>query len=220
MSRVLERGLMLDERQVEQYTEACSSTDRPASSLIRCLGTTESIHSLADLGCGPCTYHSKLYAAFPNAIISAYDGSPAMLAKATDYIDPKKTFLHQANISDIAEYDAKFDFVFSSLALHQLADPLQLWTAVKMIGRPGAKFAVFDLLRVEGEAAQHLVDRVAPKDIYGEVFREDFKNSLRAAFTVDELIQQLIKAGLTSSIIYHVGSITEFKTVCVVGVLD
>jgi ubiquinone/menaquinone biosynthesis C-methylase UbiE len=202
MSRVLEQELMVGDAQVAQYAEACAHPalyGGLAIHAIRRLDVDESITSIADIGCGPCVYHSELYTAFPSAMITAYDASPKMLDKAAEYIDPKRTTLCQSSIHAISESAVKFDFVFSSLVLHQLADPLQLWAAVKLLGRSGAGFAIFDLLRVEGEAADEAVDAFTPGGIFGETFCGDFKNSLRAAFTLDEIAQQLQQAGIVAA---------------------
>lgn len=89
--------------------------------------------------------------------------------------------------------------VISSLCLHQLPDANALWETVKHVGKPGASFAVFDLIRVDDDAsAWCVVNSFTP---YGqEVFKQDFKNSLRAAYTAEEVNSQLAAAGLTGSI--------------------
>jgi SAM-dependent methyltransferase len=204
MSRVLEQELMLSETQVTQYAEACAFPGQfggLAVYAIKRLDTDETVRSILDLGCGPCVYHPALYNVYPNALISAYDASPQMIAQASEYVNPEKTTLNLFNISDAEQSTSKFDLVFSSLVLHQLSNPLQLWEAVKHFGNPGSKFVVFDLLRIEGDDnAKQAVDNFIPVDMFGATFREDFKRSLLAAFTVDEITNQLEEAGLIATL--------------------
>jgi len=221
MTRVLEQELMISEEQVSQYAKACAYfSGGLALFAVERLGIDTTIRSVADLGCGPCVYHVKLYTAFPNAAITAYDGSPQMLAEADKYIDPKKTTLKLLNFSDVNQSEARFDFVLASLVLHQLGDPLQLWAAIKHFGCTGAKFVVFDLVRVDdNESACHLVDALTPSNVFGDVFREDFKNSLRAAFTINEIKKQIDESGLTANV-HRMEIAPGFVAVCVEGILS
>jgi trans-aconitate methyltransferase len=203
MTRVLEQEFMLGEAQVAQYTKACEQQTMYGGLALYAttqLGVDDAVKSVVDLGCGPCVYHWSLYTAFPNAIISAYDASPQMIDKASDYINPNKTILYQEEILNIVESNAKFDFVFSSLVLHHLTDPLQLWSVIKKLGRTGARFAVFDLLRLEGKDADDAVDKFTTAGRFNETFRQDFKNSLRAAFSLEEISNQIAVKGIVANV--------------------
>ena len=71
-----------------------------------------------------------------------------------------------------------------------------LWREVSRLGRTGGAVAVMDLIRpaTPGDA-RRIVDAVAAGE--DPILREDFYNSLCAAFTIDELREQLATAGLT-----------------------
>jgi SAM-dependent methyltransferase len=88
-----------------------------------------------------------------------------------------------------------FDAVISKDLLHHLHDPSVLWAEVRRLGRPGAAVYVMDLFRpatiVDARAMTHAV--VARED---PVLQLDFYNSLLAAFTVDEVREQVREAGL------------------------
>jgi hypothetical protein len=74
-------------------------------------------------------------------------------------------------------------------------DPSRLWAEVKRLARPGAAIYVMDLVRPPTrEEAGRIVERVAARE--DPILREDFFNSLCAAFTVDELREQVAAAGL------------------------
>jgi SAM-dependent methyltransferase len=88
-----------------------------------------------------------------------------------------------------------FDAVLSKDLLHHLPDPAVLWEEIKRLGRPGAVVCVMDLLRPEThEGARRIVDAVAANA--DPILREDFYNSLCAAFTLDEVRGQLTAASL------------------------
>ena len=67
--------------------------------------------------------------------------------------------------------------------------------SIARLGRPGAAVQVMDLARPETlDGAKQLVDHYSGDE--PAVLREDFYNSLLAAYTVDEVKSQLSSAGL------------------------
>ncbi len=79
--------------------------------------------------------------------------------------------------------------------LHHLPDPQVLWSEVRRLGKRGAAVFVMDLVRPDSPfEAREIVERVAGKE--HPVLKEDFYNSLCAAFTVSEVRSQLQSAGL------------------------
>ena len=88
-----------------------------------------------------------------------------------------------------------WDAVISNSLLHHLPNPRVLWDSVRQLGKKGAAVQVMDLMRPESEAAaQELVDRYAADA--PTILREDFYNSLLAAYTTVEVSDQLLRAGL------------------------
>jgi hypothetical protein len=70
-----------------------------------------------------------------------------------------------------------------------------LWREVVRLGRAGAAVYVMDLIRPDTpDAARRIVDAVAASE--DAILRQDFLNSLGAAFTIDEVAGQLRSAGL------------------------
>ncbi len=103
--------------------------------------------------------------------------------------------LLQACLPGLPLRERSFEAVFSNSLLHHLADPLDLWREIKHLARPGAPVLVCDLVRPESrEAAQRIVDEADCSD--HPVLREDFYNSLLAAYTLDEVREQLGSTGL------------------------
>ncbi len=69
------------------------------------------------------------------------------------------------------------------------------WSEVKRLGKPGAAVFVMDLTRPASPAdARQIVERVSADE--DPILKEDFYNSLCAAFTVDEVREQLRAAQL------------------------
>jgi len=214
MPRILETEVMNDPLSVDAYNDAHSKTSLSTFALSQ-LTTNFDIKTVADLGCGSCNYYSKLFEIFPVAKVTGFDASKSMLEKAKTNTITMNTEFIEYYINSIP--DQKFDLVSSFLTLHQLPNPNIMWDTIKRISNNN-NFILFDLLRVEEDSvANEIVNFFSPtKD---NVFDLDFKNSLKAAFTEEEIKQQLkdndIKA--TTKII-ELSPI--FKTILIIGEPD
>ena len=88
-----------------------------------------------------------------------------------------------------------YDAILSKDLLHHLPEPMVLWNEAKRLGRTGAAVYVMDLIRpATTQAAREIVETVAPDE--HPILKEDFYNSLCAAFTVEEAKAQVRQAGL------------------------
>jgi trans-aconitate methyltransferase len=217
MARIIENEIMNDSQQVKEYTAACmgSLVGGIAAYLVEYLQGKSTVGPLQiiDIGCGPCVYHRGLYEVLPNSTFTAVDASQQMLSEALNHIDANKTLLTLLNIADIGNDNKVFDLAISSATLHQLSDPSVFWNAIKRSSNTPS-FVVVDLLRVENDIdAQTIVDTFTLS--CGEVFKTDFKNSLRAAFTVEEIKAQLAEAGLMARV-----SIREIFPGCSIVFID
>ena len=191
---------MTDPASVEAYASMTKQPPNLVSAfLIPTLLNSQSALKIADIGCGPCGYHQELYSLYPNATIDAYEASAPMLAEAVNLINPQKTTLVEAFLPNYPLPQAQYDIVWASIFLHQLPDASIAWDAIKQLGKPGASFIVFDLIRVEDETTcWDIVNGFTPEA--PQAFKQDFFNSLRASFIVSEIEQQLTAAGLTATI--------------------
>jgi len=199
MERILEPELMDDEQQSIAYAEADFGTSNQlfVDSLVR--DYSAHLRAVVDIGCGPADVVIRLATAAPQASITALDGSAPMIALARTAVDAagvneRVTLLH-TRIPGPPPASQSFDAVLSKDLLHHLPDPAVLWNEVKRLGRPGAAVYVMDLIRPESEDAA----RAMVKDGAGSehpILQHDFYNSLLAAFTPDEVRQQVRDAGL------------------------
>ena len=152
---------------------------------------------LLDLGCGPADITVRLAEALPGWRVTGVDAGPNMLslgrarvaaAGLDERVELKLVRLPEA-------CGGKFNAVVSNSLLHHLPQAEDLWRAMRASGTPGAPFQVMDLRRPADSAQlETLVGAYA--DDAPEVLRQDFRNSLHAAYTVDEVSDQLRAASL------------------------
>ncbi len=163
-------------------------------------GALDGVRAL-DLGCGPGNVLLRFLQAYPRATCDGLDGSAAMLAHARAALETLPGLAQRARLvcaclpTDLLE-DGAYDLILSNSLLHHLHDPQVLWQAVRRFGRPGALVQVVDLMRPASPGwAEALVATYA--DGAPEVLRNDFRNSLFAAFEPQEVEAQIQEAGLT-----------------------
>jgi len=150
-----------------------------------------------DLGCGPGDICVRFAQAFPLSTLDAVDGSKAMLDHATAFTAPIKDRIRliHGRLPFVILPQQFYEIIFSNSLLHHLPDPQVLWRTIKNAARPGARVAVMDLLRPPSrEAAETLVETYASNE--AEILRRDFYHSLLAAFTLEEIEEQLREAEL------------------------
>ena len=199
MERVLEPELMDDERQSIAYARAdfSSSNQFFVDGLIN--DFPRPLSTAVDIGCGPGDVMIRLARALPDLHITAIDASAPMIALARGAVITEglsdRIELVQGYVPGVALKAHSFDVVLSKDLLHHVPDPSVLWKEIARLARPRAVIYVMDLVRPSTpEEARRIVDRVAARE--DPILREDFYNSLCAAFTVDELREQVAAAGL------------------------
>lgn len=200
MQRVPEPELMDALEQAEAYAAADFSSPNGAfveRVLEQIPGNAE---RLLDLGCGPADICIRLARALPKLTIDALDGSRPMLdcARRALELEPKdvsaRIRLLERRLPDPTLERRAYEVVTSNSLLHHLHDPQLLWQAVANVAAPDATVIVMDLLRPASPAdAKAIVERYAANE--PDVLRQDFYNSLCAAFTPDEVRGQLLEAG-------------------------
>ena len=154
---------------------------------------------MADLGCGPGDIVIRMARAYPAWRITGLDAGENMLRRARQRLAAENNcsnveFRHAYLPDDTLENGAYHALISNSL-LHHLPDPMVLWNTIRQLAAPGAAVQVMDLFRPESEdEAMRLVNQYSAGE--PEVLREDFYNSLLAAYTVEEIEDQLSRSGL------------------------
>ena len=199
MQRIPEPELMTDDAQCEAYASADFGVSNQAFvEIVRELIPATATRVL-DLGCGPGDVMIRLARACPSLKITAVDGSPAMIQLAQTAIEESGLSMTirawQGYVPGLPLPVGHFDAVLSKDFLHHLPDPMALWHEVRRLVKPGGFICVMDLRRPESpQAAQGIVEAVTAEE--PEVLRIDFYNSLLAAFTPEEICEQLKAAAL------------------------
>lgn len=201
LPRTPEPELMDSMAQVDAYASAdfSSSNQWFADQLVERFRPRPDRGTLVDLGCGPGDICIRLAHALPGWRIEGIDAGANMLATARRAVAnaglEERIGFRLARLPDPALDASAFECVVSNSLLHHLPDPDTLWQAVRHVAAPGAWVQVMDLDRPEtAEHADALVEIYSGDE--PEVLKTDFRNSLHAAWRVDEVRLQLERAAL------------------------
>ena len=154
---------------------------------------------LLDLGCGTADVTIRFVKAYPGVTALGVDGSEAMLAFGQRYVREaglgSRISLEQRYLPAPSLERRTFDAVIANSLLHHFADPMELWRTACKCAKPRAPVMLIDLLRPpDHESAVELVAQHGT-DLQ-PVLQRDFIASLHAAYTADEVRQQLVAVGL------------------------
>lgn len=194
--------------QAQAYAEAdfSASDEAMVERIAVCFGSQLG-ERIIDLGCGPGNITFRLASRYPSSQVVGVDGSGAMLAIAIARQDQQNQQQPQLGslLSGVVSFEQAllpslqlkggYDAVVSNSLLHHLHDPQVLWSTVRQLAAPGAAIYIKDLRRPADQAA---LDRLVATHAAGAppVLQHDYRHSLRAAFTVQEVEDQLRQAGL------------------------
>lgn len=195
MNRIPEPQLMTDRKQCEIFSQSERGYIRNLfiESLSKNINLTGTI---LNLGCGPCDYDVEISKQHPNTNIIAVDASPAMCNIANKNVSGYPITVVCELFKDI-NYSA--DITISSLTLHHQTDPLEFWSIIKNNTRQNGHIFVMDMIRpADMKTVDDIVYKLAANE--SPVFISDFKNSLIASYTIDEIQQQLVQANLPLTI--------------------
>jgi ubiquinone/menaquinone biosynthesis C-methylase UbiE len=199
MERTPEPELMEDVIQARAYAQADFSESNQwfVDHLVAALVPTP--QQVVDFGCGPADVLIRLARARPELHVTGIDGSAAMIALARAAVGAAglehQVHLIEGYIPGTPSAAHCYDVVLSKDFLHHLPDPSVLWQETARVGKAGAVVYVMDLTRPASAAdARAIVASVAPNE--QPILKEDFFNSLLAAFTLGEVEEQLRVAGL------------------------
>lgn len=204
-ARIPEPELMDNSEQARAYSEA--DFDVPHSMFVSLFREKAGLAEVGDprlvldLGCGPADVTTRFASAYPTARVVAIDASEPMLALGRTRVDDlglgERVELLNVRLTEPVEKigDGPYDCVITNSLLHHLPDGRVLWATVKANIAAGGFVFVMDLMRPDStEEAARLVDIHASGE--PDLLRDDFRNSLCAAFTPAEVRSQLLEAGL------------------------
>ena len=200
MKRIPEEELMTEPAHAEAYASADFSEPHNAfvtqfrEQFPECSGDFRAL----DLGCGAADISVRFASAYPGCTVDGIEGSAAMLTLGHQLICQAE-LQHRVQLLDcvlpITDAQPIYDVIISNSLLHHLADPLVLWRTIKQFGKSGSVIFVMDLLRPhDRHRAEELVLMYAEDE--HPLLKQDFLNSLCAAYRVEEVRQQLDDEGL------------------------
>lgn len=201
MRRIPEPELMDEEAQARAYAEA--DFEAPHSYFIELFRQTFPKLNVSgcvlDLGCGPADISLRFARAYPDCEIHGVDAAAAMLAlgdKAIQQAELERRIRLVSGYLPGARLPRQdYDVVISNSLLHHLADPLTLWQAIREYAAAGAPVFIMDLMRpASPQHARMLVTEYAADE--PRVLQHDFYHSLLAAYTPQEVEQQINQLAL------------------------
>jgi ubiquinone/menaquinone biosynthesis C-methylase UbiE len=146
-----------------------------------------------DLGCGPASLLAAVAARNQDAAFAGVDRSARMIAMGNDVLRGNAARNVALRLDDMTELSSvepgSIDVVLSSMALHHLPhtdDLRRCFEAVERVMAPEAKMFILDFGRLRSlRSVEYFVRRAIPRD--EPVLEHDYRASLRAAFSRDEL---------------------------------
>jgi len=159
-----------------------------------------------DAGTGTARIPILICQKCPQLEIIASDLSKNMLLIASKNVEQaglqKQISLELADSKQLPYQDGQFDMVISNSIVHHLPDPLPFFLEIKRVLKPNGAIFIRDLLRPTDEATMNaLVDSIG--DDYDEHQKMLFRDSLHAAFTLNEVKEIVQNAGLEGVKVYQ-----------------
>lgn len=203
MERTPEPDLMNEKAQAKAYAEAdFSEPHENFVDLFKEYFTRQNDASpeealtgnVLDLGCGPADVIVRFAKRFAKCNIVAVDGADAMLEHARTALNEAnltdRITLHKAYLPDDPIKHNDYQAIVSNSLLHHINDPQDLWKVISKYGKDGTFVFVMDLMRPRNEGgAKELVEEYASGE--PDILKQDFYNSLLAAYTIGEVEEQL-----------------------------
>tara|TARA_Y100001968_G_scaffold217938_1_gene200536 strand:- start:16571 stop:17266 length:696 start_codon:yes stop_codon:yes gene_type:complete len=231
MERLLEPELMDDHIQVKAYAMAdFSQSDRSVINTLekyrKKIGKEINDESfILDIGCGPGNITELLAQHWPFARVLGIDGSTEMLTVARKRKENLKNGRKVNRLSYLEKNLSSFltgeaimeplaDVLVSNSLLHHIHQPNKFWSLNKILLKKGGLVFHRDLRRPFSSEKAIEIQQKYQYDS-PEVLRRDFLASLHAAFTINEVRDQLDRAGLYQLKVFEV----DDRYLEVVGVL-
>jgi len=203
---------MEDAGEVEAYTSAAEQAHLDAIDdtfvvhAVRLLGGRQRGRAL-DIGTGPGQIVLKLAHRLTLWKFTGVDRSQAMIAQANHNLAVAGSLLagrvefQTADGNSLPFPDGTFDFVMCNSVLHHLAEPQKLFWQMARLAKPGGSILLRDLRRPGRLAYPLHVWRHGWH--YSGTMRRLFRDSVRSAYTIEELQRMLDSSPLRGARVFE-----------------
>ncbi|HXX18486.1 MAG TPA: class I SAM-dependent methyltransferase [Candidatus Acidoferrum sp.] len=219
LPRVPEPEVMDDSAEVEAYSSAAAQAhleaidDTFVEHALRLLGGRERGRAI-DIGTGPGQIVIKLARRLTLWKFVGVDRSPGMIAQANANLAAAggplagRVEFQVADGNSLPFPNGSFDFVMCNSVLHHLAEPEKLFSEMARLARPGAAILLRDLRRTGRFRFRLHVWRHGRH--YSGTMRKLYRDSVRSAYTAEELKRMLDASALSGAGVFmhdstHIG---------------
>jgi ubiquinone/menaquinone biosynthesis C-methylase UbiE len=215
LPRVPEPEAMDDSAEVEAYASAAAQAhldaidDTFVEHAMRLVAAKERGRAL-DIGTGPGQIVVKLARRLMLWKFTGVDRSQAMIAQANANLAAGggalagRVEFQVADGNRLPFHDHSFDFVMCNSVLHHVAEPQKLFSEMARLAKPGGAILLRDLRRPRRFAYRLHVWRHGRH--YARTMRKLFCDSVRSAYTVEELQKMLEASPLRGARAFEHGS--------------
>ena len=192
MRRTPESELMESTEQARAYS--CADFSESNNIFVNNLFRESKVNDktkILDIGCGDGEIPIQIFKR-KNCDITAVDGSEAMLDEFYKKVKNNKITnikIMNSLIDDQLLVDSKFDIVMSNSLVHHINDIKSFWKNLIRLTDNNGIILCMDLQRPDDESS--LINLLQTYGGNNLTLKKDFENSLRAAYTIDEIKSQL-----------------------------
>ncbi|MBH8563432.1 class I SAM-dependent methyltransferase [Nostoc sp. CENA67] len=207
MQRVLEPEVMDTSEEAIEY-DAMDFTEVNTAFAQRAMELGPQSGLILDAGTGTARIPILICQQCPQLRIIGNDLSKNMLLIGSKNVDQaglqNQISLELGDSKQLPYQDGQFDMVISNSIVHHLPDPLPFFLEVKRVLKPNGAIFIRDLIRPDNEATMNaFVEKIGQESGYDERQNMLLRDSLHAAFRLDEVNELVQKAGLEGVKVYQ-----------------
>jgi SAM-dependent methyltransferase len=208
LQRKPEPEVMSGEDEVSAYASAAGqrhldALDNTFVDQVLSLGSTEGMLDglLLDVGCGPGNITLKIAQRCTQLLLAGVDYSANMVQAARraagEHGLENRVFFSEGSADRIPFADGTFDVVLSNSVLHHLTNPSTAFEEMLRVTKPDGAVLVRDLRRPSRLAFPWHVRWYGRH--YSGIMKRLFEDSVRAAYTPEELVGLLCRSGMSKA---------------------
>lgn len=205
MQRILEPEVMDSAEEAVEY-DAMDFTEVNTAFAKRAIELASTSAIVLDAGTGTARIPILICQQRPQWHITGIDMAKSMIEIGRKNVDKaglqQHITLELADAKRLPYRDEQFDMVISNSLIHHLPEPLPFLQEIKRVMNRDGAILLRDLIRPESaEIINNLVDSIGEE--YDEHQKKLFRDSLYAAFTLDEVKALIQQAGLPDVNVYQ-----------------